>query len=248
MSWNLTRKLLAAKLSGFGETIAQALAAFDPVTATSVDRNNLAEKLREVAMKLAGAKAELAKETQEAKTLAEQIARDEKAAKTLIEKHGRGEVDDATLNQFADNLEEMRARLPREQQDVTEAKELVDTLQDILNTIETKLSEFDKAAEQATRAIAQAQADKERQDLRLQNQAEMRSLQTGLGSSSTALGALSRRAEQLRQEADAKGIEAEIGQRPLDRANAVEEARRIAEGSAVPAGESAADRLRRMTS
>lgn len=61
-----------------------------------------------------------------------------------------------------------------------------------------------------------------------------------------ALGTLAKKAEKLRVQADATAIEANIGQKPLDRVNAVE-ARRLAAGTASPTAESAADRLRRMT-
>jgi hypothetical protein len=141
----------------------------------------------------------------------------------------------------------MKARLPGEEQDAADAKELVDTLQGILATIEKKLADFDSNAKKALRAIEQARADQERESLRLQSQEELRSLKSGLGATSTALGALNKKAEKLRVAADAAAIEADIGQKPLDRQNAVEEARRIAAGAAAPAAESAAERLRRLT-
>ncbi len=245
--WKLSAALLIKQISALGDTVAQALASFDPETATQVDRDNLVAKLREVALKLAEARRKYEAEKKEADDLANLIAQDEKAAGILISKFEAGQVDEATLTEFANNLEDMKARLPAEQQDVADAKELVDTLQSILDTIEKKLADFDANAKKALRAIEQAKADKERQDLRLQSQQEMNALKSGLGSSSTALGALAKKAEKLRVQADATAIEADIGQKPLDRVNAVEEARRLAAGAATPTAESAADRLRRMT-
>ncbi len=245
--WKLTAALLVKQVSALGDTMAQALASFDPETATEVDRDNLKAKLREVATKLAEARRKYAVELQEATDLAALIAQDEKAAAVLISKFEAGAVDEATLTEFANNLEDMKARLPAEEKDAADAKELVDTLQGILDAVEKKLADFDAAAKQALRAIAQAQADQQREELRLQNQAELASLKGGLGNSSTALGALAKKAQSLRVQADATAIEADVGQKPLDRQNAVEEARRIAAGTAAPATESAADRLRRMT-
>lgn len=245
--WKLSAALLVKQISALGDTVAQALASFDPETATQVDRDNLVAKLREVATKLAEARRKYEVEKKEADDLAALIAQDEKAAAVLIAKFEAGQIDEATLNEFANNLEDMKARLPAEQQDATDAKELVDTLQSILDTIEKKLADFDANAKKALRAIEQAKADKERQDLRLQNQEELRALKSGLGSTSTALGALNKKAEQLRVAADATAIQADIGQKPIDRLNAVEEARRIAAGATAPAAESAADRLRRLT-
>lgn len=246
--WKLTAALFMKQISVLGDTVAQALASFDPETATEVDRDNLRAKLREIATRLAEGRQKHAAEKSEADDLAAQIARDEAAAAVLIGKFDAGLIDEETLTEFANNLEAMKARLPAEQQDVTDAKELVDTLQSILDSVEKKLSDFDANAQKALRAIAQAKADQEREQLRMQSQEELRSLKAGLGSSSTALGALNAKAQKMRVGADAARIQADIGQKPLDRANAVEEARRIAAGTNAPAGESAADRLRRLTS
>ena len=245
--WKLTAALLIKQIGALGDTVAQALASFDPETATQVDRDNLVAKLREIATKLAEARRKYEAEKKEADDLAAQIARDEVAAGILIAKFEAGNIDEATLNEFANNLEDMKARLPAEQQDAADAKELVDTLQNIIDTVEKKLADFDANAKKALRAIEQAKADQQRQQLRLDNQAELNSLKSGLGASSTALGALHAKAEKLRVQADAAAIQADIGQKPLDRLNAVEEARRIAAGTNAPAAESAADRLRRLT-
>lgn len=243
--WKLSAAMLIKQISALGDTVAQSLASFDPETATEVDRDKLVAKLREVAAKLAEARRKHEAEKKEAQDLADLIAKDERAAAVLLSKFEAGQVDEATLAEFAANLEAMKARLPAEQQDVTDAQELVDTLQTILGTIEKKLADFDINAKKALRAIAQAQADKERQEIRLQSLEELRSMKSGMSSSSTALGALTKKAEKLRVAADAAAIEADLGQKPVDRLSAVEEARRIAEGAAAPA-ESAAERLRRM--
>lgn len=245
--WKLASALFVKQISALGNSVAQALASFDPETATEVDRDNLKAKLREVAVELAGARRKYDVEKKEADDLAAQIARDEAAAAVLIAKFESGAVDEATLNEFANNLEDMKARLPGEQQDVADAKELVDTLQSIINDVEKKLNDFEANAQKALRAIAQAKADEQRQQLRLQQQEELAALKSGMGSTSTAIGALNAKAEKMRVQADAARIQADIGQKPLDRQNAVEEARRIAAGTNAPAAESAADRLRRMT-
>lgn len=245
--WKLTAALFMKQISAMGDSVAQALAAFDPETATQVDRDNLVAKLREIATKLAEARRKYQTEKDEADQLAAQITRDEAAAGILITKFEAGDIDEATLTEFANNLEDMKARLPAEQQDAADAKELVDTLQTIIDNVEQKLADFDANAKKALRAIEQAKAEQQRQQLRLESQEEMRALKSGLGASSTALGALHAKAEKLRVQADATAIQADIGQKPIDRLNAVDEARRIAAGASAPAAESVADRLRRLT-
>lgn len=245
--WNLSAALLLKQVENLGTVVAKALANFDPETATEVDRDNLKNNLRETSTQLAAARRELAKETAEATTLAAQIKNDEAAAAILITKAEAGEIDDATLTEFADNLEAMKARLPGEEQDVTAAQELVSTLEEILKGIEKSLSDFETAAKRALQARAQAQADLDREEQRLRHQEQLAALQTGKASSLTALSALNASAEKLRVAADAKRIQADIGQKPLDRQNAVEEARRVAAGAAAPATLSAVDRLRGLT-
>ena len=86
-----------------------------------------------------------------------------------------------------------------------------------------------------------------RKNLRLQQQTEAQSLKDGLGKSSSALSALTRRADKLKTEADASKMLADIGQKSVDRVDAVAEARKAASGATEPAGESALDRLQRLT-
>ncbi|WP_454727844.1 MULTISPECIES: hypothetical protein [Cupriavidus] len=244
--WKLTAALVTKHIGALGDQLAQAIAAFDPETATQVDREQLQAKLREVAQKLAEARRKADAAKRRADVQGALIAKDEKAATILIEKASKGEVDDATLNEFASNLQAMKASLPGLQLDAVDAQALVDTLQEILDTVEQHLAAFDQKAAQAKRNLDQARADEQRAQLRLDNQAELQRLQTGAGGASTGLQALDRVAERARVQADATQTLADIGQKPLDRANAVEQARQIAAGAVPAAGESAAERLRRI--
>lgn len=242
--WKLSIALVNKHFGKLGDSIAEALANFDPETATEVDREVLQGKLREIALKLADARRKHTAEQDDVTKLQAQIAQDTQAVEVLLAKFEKGEIDEALLAEFADNLEAEKARLPVEVKEADDAKELVDTLQEILNTIEQKLTDFDRQAKAAKAAIATASANLERQQVLQQNQREMADLKNGLGNASTALGALGRRAAKLQTEADAAAIVTGINQKPIDRANAVEEARRIASGGEVK--ESAADRLRRL--
>lgn len=244
--WSLTAALIKKHVGVLGDNIASAIASFDPETATQVDRDNLAAKLREVAVKLAEAKQKNDAAHTAASNLASSIANDQKAAEILIGKFEAKEIDEAMLNEFASELDANKARLPDLQQDAERSQQLVDTLQDILNTVEKNLSEFDSKAKDAMRNLAQARADGERAELRQQEQAELNHLMSGAGGASTGLNALNRAADKARVQADAAQTIADIGQKPIDRRNVVDEARRIAAGGADTATESAADRLRRV--
>jgi len=244
--WKLTAALITKHVGVIGDRIATAIASFDPETATQVDRENLQDRLREVALKLADAKRKNDAVQKVAADLEASIANDKKAANILIGKFEAKQIDEATLNEFASSLEADKARLPGVKQDAADAQQLVDTLQEILDTVEKNLNEFDAKARAAIRNLEQARADQERADLRQQHQAELNQLRTGTGGTSSGLAALNRAADKARVEADAAQTLADIGQKPIDRAAAVEEARRIASGATPAAGESAAERLRRI--
>lgn len=251
--WNLTFALVKKQVGALGDSLATAIASFDPETATQVDRDRLSENLHQVALKLAAAKQKNDAAQQAAKNLETSIANDKKSAETLLTKfeakQGDGatsnQVDEAMLNEFAANLEADTARLPGLQADAAAAQHLVDSLQEVLGMIEKNLNEFDAKAKAAIRTLDQAKADQQRAETQQQQQQELSQLRAGAGGTSTGLAALSRAADKARVEADAAQTIADIGQKPIDRANLVDEARRIASGATPAATESAADRLRR---
>lgn len=244
--WKLAAALFGKKVSNVGDSLAETLANADPESAAEFDREKLTSRLREAAAKLAEARRSFTAEQADVDRLVAQIAADEKAAGVLIAKYEAKEIDEATLTEFADNLESMKARLPAEEAEAAQAQELVTTLEDILGGIEKQLADFDNRAQAAVAAIRQASAEKERQALRLEQQQELQNLRSGLGAASTALGALGKKAAKMQDEAAASKTLADIGQKPVDRANAVEEARRIAAGGAAEPV-SAADRLRKLS-
>ncbi|KWE98264.1 hypothetical protein WL80_03570 [Burkholderia ubonensis] len=245
--WKLVSSLLAKHVGTVGDRLAQQIAAFDPETATQVDRDNLQAKLHEVAVKLAEAKQKNNAAQNAAAELKASIDGDVKASAVLIAKFEKQEINEATLTQFTDDLERRKQDLPRRQAEADAARQLVDTLHEILGTVETQLNEFDAKARAAMANLAQAQADRERAQLMQQQQEELNRLRASSGSASTGLGALQAAAAQARVAADAAQTVAAIGQKPLDQQAAVEDARRIASGAAPAGSESVVDRLRRIS-
>ncbi|WP_423381294.1 hypothetical protein [Burkholderia sp. LMG 32019] len=245
--WKLVSSLLAKHVGTVGDRLAQQIAAFDPETATQVDRDNLQAKLHEVAVKLAEAKQKSNKAQTAAAELKASIDGDVKASVVLIDKFEKQEISEATLTQFTDDLERRKRDLPQREAEADSARQLVETLQEILGTVETQLNEFDAKARAAMADLAQAQADRERAQLMQQQQDELYRLRASTGSASTGLGALQAAAAQARVSADAAQTVASIGQKPLDQQAAVEEARRIAAGGTPAGSESVLDRLRRIS-
>lgn len=243
--WSLTARLINKHFGVLGSKVAEAIANWDPETATEADRDNLQSRLMELAKKLAVARSEFDKEHTDVITLQAQIANDEKALDVLAARLQAGTIDEATVNTFLDEIESEKARLPQEIQEETDAKTFLDEVQGLVDMFSKQLAEFDAAAKKAKAALASAQNQKELQDARLARQEELQSLKGGINS--TALGALTRRAEAIKNDAAGSKIVADIQQKPLDQANAIDDIRKSVAAGAAPAGESALDRIRRMS-
>lgn len=243
--WNLTGRLITKHFGALGDKIASAIAAFDPETATEADRDNLQGMLRETAVKMATARQGFDKEHNDVVELTALIANDEKVSEVLIERLTAGTISEAAVTAFCDELEANKKRLPTEQQEEIDAKAFMDELQQIVTALSQQLADFDTAAKKARTTLATAQAQKDLQTLRTTRQEELQHLQ-GMGGSSSALAALTKRAAQVSAEAAGMKIVADINQAPIDQKNEVDEIRRSVASDATTT-ETTVERLRRLT-
>jgi hypothetical protein len=240
--WGLTARLINKHFGNLGDTIAQAIAAFDPETATEADRDRLQDNLMKAAVKLAEAKTAYQKEARDVESLASLIEKDTQVAIALGEKLASGEIDEATVNLLCDELESNKARLPIEEQERADAKAFLDEVQSIVDTMTEQLREFDRHAKTAKLALDRARAQKDLQEMRQERIQETQGLR-GLAGQSTALSALTKRAQKIQAEADGLKTVADINQKPLDDAKKLDALRASV---TKPAVESAADRLKRL--
>lgn len=250
MTWKLVGALLAKHASLVGDNLAQFIASYDPETATQVDRDALNARLHEVVLKHSKALQDYGKAKTVADDLAAQIETDKKASEILIQKFEAKDpkVTEAMLNRFAANLEASKAKLPGLRQAEDDAKDLVDKLQEVVDAIEKNLEEFDAKRTEALNRLQQADAVKLQAQVRRDNQEELNRLAGGSQGVSTGLQALNRAADKAQVEADAANTLADIGDKPANEQRVIDEARQLASSTAAPAGESAADRLRRAAS
>lgn len=243
--WGLTARLISKHFGVLGDRVSEAIANFDPETATEADRDRLAESLRQTAQKLATGRAAFDKEHADVVKLRGLIANDEKAMDTLAERLAVGKISEATVNLFCDELEANKSRLPQEIQEEADAEQYMNELQKIVDAMSKQLSDFDSAAKKALQMLASAKAEKEMQALRAERQGELASL-GGLQGQSSALNALTRRAQSVSNEAAGMRIVADIAQKPLDQAAEIDAIRKsVAQDDT--AGETALQRLRRLS-
>ena len=243
--WGLTARLISKHFGVLGDKISQAIANFDPETATEADRDRLADTLRKTAQKLAAARSDFEKEHQDVVKLRALIENDEKAFDVLASRLAAGTITESTVNMFCDELEANKARLPLEIQEEADAQEYMNELQKIVEALSQQLVQFDEAAKKALKALASASAQRDLQELRAERQQQLADL-GGLRSHSTALDALSRRAQKVSNDAEALKIVANINQKPLDQ-KAELDAIRQSIAQADTAGETTLERLKRLS-
>jgi len=242
--WGLTARLISKHFGALGDRVSEAIANFDPETATEADRDRLADNLRSAAQKLAAARSAFEKEAADVTKLRQLIATDEQAAGTLAERLSAGKISESTITLFCDELEANKARLPQEIQEEADAKQYMDELQTIVDALSKQLADFDAAAKKAMQQLASAKAQQDLQQLRAERQQQLAGLQ-GMRGNSSALNALTRRADAIRNDAEGLRIVADIGQRPLDQAAELEAIRQSV--SQPDGGESALARLQRLS-
>ncbi len=243
--WNLTARLISKHFGVLGDKISEAIANFDPETATEADRDNLAATLRQTAQKLAAARSAFEKEREDVTKLRTLIENDEKAFDLLAARLQSGAITEATVNLFCDELEANKARLPIEQQEAADAQDYMNELQKIVDALSQQLAEFDAQAKKALKTLAAANAQRDLQELRAERQQQLSDL-GGLKSKSSALDALTRRAQKVANEAEGLKIIADINQKPLEQQAELDAIRKsVAEPSM--AGETALERLKRLS-
>jgi hypothetical protein len=108
-----------------------------------------------------------------------------------------------------------------------------------------QLSEFDAVARKAMQALATAQAQKDLQAARAERQSQLNGLK-GLQGNSSALEALTRRAQRVSNEAAGMRIVVDIAQKPIDQ-KAELDAIRQSVSAGDNAGESTLARLQRLS-
>jgi uncharacterized phage infection (PIP) family protein YhgE len=243
--WGLTARLVTKHFGALGDRVSEAIANFDPETATEADRDRLGQTLRDTALVLAKSRSSFDKEHGDVVSLRTLIANDERAAEKLAERLAAGTISEATVTLFCDELESNKARLPQEIQEEADAKAYMEELQKIVDALSQQLAEFDAQAKKAMQQLANAKAQRDLQEMRVERQSQLSNL-SGMKGSSTALNALTRRAQSVSDDAAGLRIVADIGQKPLDQQAEIDAIRKSVSQPETGA-ETALERLKRLS-
>lgn len=244
--WGLTARLVSKHFGALGSNVAEIIVNFDPETATEADRDAVRIKLQGEAQKLAVARREYDKERKDVLDLQAMIATDEKASEVMIARLEAGSIKEEVVTQFCDDLEANKARLATEQLEESNAQEVMDELNKLVDLLSKQLSDFDAHAKKVRQQVNTAQAQKDAQLARQQHQEELAGLRASASGTSSALAAQARRAQKMTDEASAMKIVNDIQQKPLDQSSEIEAIRRSVREGSGPA-ETTIERLRRLS-
>ncbi len=213
-TFSLLGRLFGAQVDQAGESLVSALVAFDPETATEVDRDALAEKIQEVAKKFAAAKQDYDKEQNDVVVKQKQINEYLATLDVMVGQLERQEISQAVFDEFYAGIEESQAQLVQEQEEAAEAKAVKDELDEILKMLTQQLNDFDRVTSKALRDMKLAETQVEKERLKTERQAELSKLKTGIGGESTAVKKLQEIAKKAKIDAEAAKTVREATARP----------------------------------
>jgi hypothetical protein len=213
-TFSLLGRLFGAQVHEAGESLVGALVAFDPETATQVDRDALAEKIQEVARKFAAAKQDYDKEQNDVVVKQQQIDEYLATLDIMVGQLERKEISQATFDEFFAGIEESQAQLAQEIEEANEAKAVKDELDDILKILTQQLNDFDRVTAKALRDVKLAESQVEKEKLKAERQTELANLKSGLGAESTAVKKLQEIAKKAKIDAEAAKTVREITAKP----------------------------------
>lgn len=213
-TFSLLGRLFGAQVDQAGESLVGALVAFDPETATEVDRDALAEKIQNVARKFASAKQDYDKEQNDVVVKQAQINEYLASLDVMVGQLERQEITQSVFDDFYAGIEEAQVQLVQEQEEAAEAKAVKDELDDILKILTSQLHDFDKITTKALRDVKLAESQVEKEKLKAERQAELANLKKGIGGESTAVRKLQEIAQKAKIEAEAAKTVREITTKP----------------------------------
>ncbi|HYE00190.1 MAG TPA: hypothetical protein VEH84_12465 [Alphaproteobacteria bacterium] len=211
------KSFLGIKGQQVGRDMVDALVAFDPKSATQAQLQVMEQDLDKTGLLLAQLRAELDREIREAQAATANYNRLIAAAEHL-ENQIAGTADPAqraqleqSLGTLVGKLEELRPEVDSEEQDVVEARRLLDETEAAYREKAQALAEARKVLERAGRDMSRAKIDQERNEARARKAAEVAGLRGGQDNKlHTALDAMRRQADEARAKAEAARVKAEI--------------------------------------
>ncbi len=217
-AFSLLGRLFGAQVNQAGEGLVSALVAFDPETATEVDRDALVAKIQEVAEKFAAAKQDYDKEQHDVVVMQEQINQYLATLDVMVGQLERQEISQGAFDDFCAGIEEAQTQLAQEVEEANEAKAVKDELEEILRILTQQMNDFDRVTTKALRDVKLAESQVEKEKIKAERQAELANLKNGIGAESTAVRKLQEIAKKAKIEAEAAKTVREVTTKPQTQA------------------------------
>lgn len=203
------------KVRETGQNIVQALAAWDPETASAAEIQQMEDNLDKLTRQVAEARASYDKEQKEADAIQALYEQRMKAAELLQAKladaagDGAAKIETA-LGELVSALEEMQPDIEREIQEAVEAKEFMNELEEIAKASAQKLKSARQTLERAKKDMQMAKVREERAKEQAERSASLAGLRSETDQLGSALSAMQKSADQANERADAARMKARL--------------------------------------
>jgi chromosome segregation ATPase len=240
-------KFASGKLGGIGQSVVEALASWDPETASQADIDVMVDKLDQITTAAAKARSNAKNKRKEATAAQENYDKHLKAGDILQQKLDAAPGDfreqiNKSLEELLSTLEGLKPELARLQAEADQAgndyKELEQFAKESANKLKTARDTLQRAKQDMDRAKRQEEFAEERAE----RAEQMAGLKQDTSATGTALNAFQKKAEEARQKADAASMKADLLGNATKKDDILENALKEAEGKPAEK-ESFADRL-----
>lgn len=201
------------KTEKVGQSVVQALASWDPETASKAELEQMEKHLNKLVQEVAEARQIYRKEQEEAdainKLYSQRLQAAEILQKQLEADPGNTEVDEA-LNALVGELEEMQPEIEREEQEAVEAREFMEELEAVAKASAEKLKTAKKALSKAVQDMKRAKVKEERAKDRAERATKLAGLRDETDQLGSALSAMQKNAAEHTAKADAANMKAKL--------------------------------------
>ncbi len=203
------------KVKETGRNIVQALAAWDPETASAAEIKQMEDNLDKLTRQVADARASYEKEQGEADAIQALYEQRMKAAELLQGKLAVAADDaaakiESALGSLVAELEEMQPDIEREIREAVEAKDFMNELEEIAKAAAQKLKTARQTLEKAKKDMQMAKVREERANEQAERSARLAGLRTETDQLGSALSAMQKSADQANVRADAAKMKAKL--------------------------------------
>lgn len=207
------------KFQQAGQSITQAIVAWDPETATQAEIEEMIGQLDKITQEAGQALTMYQREQKEADAIHASYDRYMQAAQLLNSQTqqanqagntSKAQSLEQSLNKLLNDMERMKPEVEREVREAEDAKQYYEEVRGLAETSAEKLKQARSQLEQARRDMKRAEVDKQRAADRAARSERLAGLRQDTSSMGIALQAMNKQAEEARAQAQASDLKAKL--------------------------------------